>query len=212
MATRSYAGMSAAQRRAERRDRLLEATLDVVGSEGYDGLSVARLCRVAGLNDRYFYEHFADRQAAFAALVKRLAAETLAAMIEAVAAAGDDPRQVVRSGLGACINLLTEDPRKARVVFVESPAHNSTAHRSQIREMFITLMRAQAKVQLGGVIPDELEFRLKFAGIHLFGALMECTTSWLAGDMPISRNELIDHCTGLLIAVANYTLGPGYNA
>lgn len=208
MATRSYAGVSAAQRRAERRNRLLEATLDVAGSEGYEGLSVSRLCRIAGLNDRYFYEHFADRQAVFDALVERLAAETLAVMTEAIAAAGADSRQVVHSGLSACINLLTGDPRKARVVFVESPAHNSNAHRSQIRDMFITLMRAQAMLQLGGAIPDTLEFDLKFAGIHLFGALMECTTSWLAGDLAISRSELIEHCTRLLLAVTSYTLDP----
>ncbi|ANA98510.1 TetR/AcrR family transcriptional regulator [Mycobacteroides chelonae] len=205
-AIRGYGGISADQRRTERRVRLLDAALDMVGSQGYNGLSVSGLCQATGLNDRYFYEHFENRHAIFVALVDELAAQTLAVMTAAIAVAGTDERQVVRAGLGACIDLLTEDPRKARVVFVESPAHNSHRHRTQIRDMFIALMRAQASRISGGALSQDLDHRVTLAGIQLFGALMESVTSWLAGDLAISKNQLIDLSADLLLTVANHAL------
>ncbi|OHT68141.1 hypothetical protein BKG70_11745 [Mycobacteroides chelonae] len=205
-AIRGYGGISADQRRTERRARLLDASLEVVGSQGYNSLSVSGLCQTTGLNDRYFYEHFENRHAIFMALVDELATQTLAAMTDAIAASGTDERQVVRAGLGACIDLLTGDPRKARVVFVEAPAHSSHQHRTQVRDMFIALMRAQASRMSSGVLSQDLDQRVTLAGVQLFGALMESVTSWLAGDLAISKNQLIDLSADLLLTVANHAL------
>ncbi len=206
VARRGYNGIPAEQRRNERRTRLLDAALDVVGTQGYTRLSASGLCQITGLNDRYFYEHFADRDAIFDAVVDQLARQTLTAMSEAIAAAGPDPEQVARAGLTACIDLLTGDPRKARVVFVEAPAHSSQPHRTQIRDMFIGLMRAQAASKVGGALSNELDSKIRFAGVHLFGALMECTTTWLAGDLPMDKAELINQSVDLLLAVGNHVL------
>lgn len=205
-ATRGYNGIPAEQRRDERRARLLDAALDVVGTQGYTRLSASGLCHITGLNDRYFYEHFADRDAIFDAVVDQLARQTLTAMSEAIAAAGTDPEQIARAGLTACIDLLTGDPRKARVVFVEAPAHSSQPHRTQIRDMFIGLLRGHAVSRLGGALPDQLDSKIKFAGVHLFGALMECTTTWLAGDLHMDKAELIEQSVDLLLAVSNHVL------
>lgn len=77
-ANRSYGRIPAAQRSRARRAQLLEATLDIVGSRGYGALTVSGLCRTTGLNDRYFYEHFANRNAVFMAVVEQIADETMA--------------------------------------------------------------------------------------------------------------------------------------
>ncbi|WP_165692278.1 TetR/AcrR family transcriptional regulator [Mycobacteroides abscessus] len=206
VAGRGYNGIPAEERRSERRTRLLDAALNVVGAHGYSRLSASGLCQMTGLNDRYFYEHFTDRDAIFDALVDQLAGQTLAAMGEAIADAGTDPEQVARAGLTACIDLLTGDPRKARVVFVEAPAHSSRSHRTRVRDLFIGLMRGQAESKLGGALSDELDSKITFAGIHLFGALMECTTSWLAGDLTMDKTELIDQSVDLLLTISNHVL------
>lgn len=205
-ATRGYGGIPADQRRAERRARLLDASLEMVGTQGYNSLSASGLCQATGLNDRYFYEHFENRHAIFVALVDELATQTLAAMTDAVAASGTDGPQIVRAGLGACIDLLTGDPRKARVVFVEAPAHSSHQHRTRIRGMFIALMRAQAGRMSSGALSEDLEHRVTLAGVQLFGALMESVTSWLAGDLAISKEQLIDLSADLLLTVTNHVL------
>ncbi|MEB4209255.1 hypothetical protein [Mycobacterium sp. 94-17] len=93
-------------------------------------------------------------------------------------------------------------------MFVEAPAHSSQPHRMQIRHIFIALLRRQATSSRSGALPDELNRRIGFAGVHLFGALMECTTTWLAGDLSMDKAEFIDHCVDLLLAVGNHVLAP----
>src|SRR5687767_9668516 len=50
---RPYKGVSADERRALRREQLMEAGLDVLGSEGIAGLTMTEVCARAGLTERY---------------------------------------------------------------------------------------------------------------------------------------------------------------
>ena len=54
-----WAGTTLADRRADRRRRLLDVGLDLLGSRGSAAVSVRSVCRTAQLTDRYFYESFA---------------------------------------------------------------------------------------------------------------------------------------------------------
>ena len=58
---RPYRGISADERRASRRARLLDAALEEVGERGMAGTTMTAVCARAGLTERYFYESFADR-------------------------------------------------------------------------------------------------------------------------------------------------------
>ncbi|MGV0771539.1 TetR/AcrR family transcriptional regulator [Mycobacterium syngnathidarum] len=207
---RSYGGVPAEQRRADRRAALLDAALNVVGTDGFNGLSVSGLCRMTGLNDRYFYEHFDNRNAMFVALVDQLADELFTAMATAFASADTDVHAIVHAGLSALVELIANDPRKARVMFVEAPAHAS-GRRQDVRELFITLMRAQAQLRLGSV-DDHVDIRMHFAGVHLFGALLETTTAWLAGELPIGQDELIEQSTDLVVATVEHVLAAAEHA
>lgn len=211
MSRRGYGGVSAAQRSRQRRERLLEETLAVVGSEGFNALSVSGLCRATGLNDRYFYEHFADRDAVFAGLIDQLADETMAAMVAAVSVAGADVDAVIGAGLRACIEYLTDDPRRARAVFVEAAAHDPSHRRRDVRDMFVTLMHAQAQLRFGDRT-SSIAGEIRFAGIHLFGALMETTTSWLDDELAMTRDELIAHTASLFGTIVRGVLARSENA
>jgi hypothetical protein len=50
--------------------------------------------------------------------------------------------------------------------------------------------------------------KVRFAGVALFGALMETTTVWLAGGRSITRDQLIDRQTELGIAMLHNTYSP----
>ena len=80
---RAYGGVSAEERIAARRAKLLDAGLELFGTRGYGTTGVKDVCREAGLTDRYFYESFADSEALFLAVFDRLTDE----LFEAVAAA-----------------------------------------------------------------------------------------------------------------------------
>lgn len=50
---RMYGGLLPEQRRAQRREQLLDAALDLVGEEGVGALTMRRLIARAGLAPRY---------------------------------------------------------------------------------------------------------------------------------------------------------------
>ncbi len=55
-----HRGQTADQRREQRRRQLMEAALDTVAESGVGDLRVRAISARARLNDRYFYESFAD--------------------------------------------------------------------------------------------------------------------------------------------------------
>ena len=119
-ASRAYRGVPAEQRRADRRERLVAAGIEEVGSAGWHGLTVRAVCSRAKLTERYFYESFGDREALLLAVFDAVAAE--------VAADRDDgggvgaARRVeerARAAIGAFVDLIADEPNRARVMLVE---------------------------------------------------------------------------------------------
>src|ERR1039458_3042622 len=55
---RLYRGISPAERRAQRRERLFDAGVEQFGNQGYAQSSIRSVCAEASLNSRYFYESF----------------------------------------------------------------------------------------------------------------------------------------------------------
>src|SRR5882757_3781988 len=84
---RIYGGVSAEQRVAERKERLLEAALEEFGTRGVLATGVKDVCRRAGLTDRYFYESFHDGGELFVAVFDRATAQLFAVVAGAVVAA-----------------------------------------------------------------------------------------------------------------------------
>src|SRR5207244_8675550 len=96
---RPHAGVPATERGAERRARLLEAGLEALGSEGSKGTTVRRVCELARLNPRYFYESFASIDELAVAVFERIVAEAMEAVLEVVARNRDDPEATARAAI-----------------------------------------------------------------------------------------------------------------
>ncbi|AUH67516.1 MULTISPECIES: TetR/AcrR family transcriptional regulator [Gordonia] len=128
---RTYGGVSAAERQKQRRSALVEAGVELFGTEGYVNVSVKKICDEAGLTQRYFYESFPDRVNLLAAVYQRCVdiarSATIAAATEVIdragVADGPVPAAVIpilaEEALGGFINSLVEDPRRARVILIE---------------------------------------------------------------------------------------------
>ncbi len=59
---RRYRGVSEEVRRTERRQRFIEAGLEVFAERGYHSSTVRSICANAGLTERYFYESFSNSE------------------------------------------------------------------------------------------------------------------------------------------------------
>lgn len=142
---RRYGGRGGEERRAERRERLLDAGLACYGEVGYHAATVRMICARAGLTERYFYESFANGEDLLCAVYLRhlelQRARIAGAMLAATGAmAGDAPaaapadsaapadaaaradaaaEAMLAAGLRAFLLLARENPAGARLQFVE---------------------------------------------------------------------------------------------
>ncbi|WGL51731.1 TetR/AcrR family transcriptional regulator [Nocardioides sp. BP30] len=194
-----YRGMSAEQRAAERRQRLLEATL-AVWADPATRTTMTAVCAEAGLTERYFYESFRGLDEALLAVLDGVAAEiervTLAAA-DAADAAGEEPAGRVHATVRAFVQLLVDDPRKGRVAIIEAAAVPALRQRrTDLLRYLAHRSTEEARTHLG--LPSGRGARAdEFAGLLFIGGMAELITAWLDGSLEASAEEIVDaaaHC------------------
>lgn len=178
--------MSVEDRQADRRTRLLDSCLNVVGAEGVAGTTVDRVCGDAKLTKRYFYESFADLDALLVAAADDLFTDGLTRMQAAVVAhAGEDATHTVVLIL---IDFLSEDPRRSRL-YAECPGNAVLrARREQAVATFTAFVATE--VLPAPAPPVSPEARLLSTRLLVAGTT-DLVTSWLGGEITATRDEIV---------------------
>jgi AcrR family transcriptional regulator len=199
---RPYAGVSADARRAERRARLIETGLDLVGTEGWQATTVRAVCARARLTPRYFYENFADRDELLVAVFDQVVAEAAQATVEAYTRAPEDARAKTHAVIATFVELLTDDPRKGRVAFVEAIGSEPLMRRRMAAVgMFARIVGDHLRAFRNA--PDLADPIIDHAALLLIGGLTELLIAWLGGSLDITRDQLIEDCTELFYATGD---------
>ncbi|WP_083873983.1 TetR/AcrR family transcriptional regulator [Nocardia paucivorans] len=206
-AQRTYGGVSAQQRRAQRRAALLEAALEIIGNQGLAKLTVSGMCTRAGLNERYYYESFGSRDDVLTALLEGIAAELAAAILTALETAPADTRAKAHAAITAGVHVLTDDPRKAEVALVASMA--TPALRARTTETIRTFARLVATegIEFYGITDPAPNPVIDFRATYLVGGLIQTLTGWLHGDLPIDRDQLIEYTTDVFVLLGEDLAG-----
>ncbi len=202
---RRYGGMSADERRADRRRRLLDTALDLYGTDGYAYTGIERICAHAAITARHFYEQFASREELLQALFDEIVRDTLEAIAAAVSSAPrDDVQALTRIGLLAFVHSLLDDPRRARVQCLEviGVSPELERHRREVFHLYADLVTMQAHVL--GLGPDASERRRKAMSLALVGGTNELLIEWLTdgGAYDGSIDDLIDDLERIFVAAA----------
>ncbi|KRA37709.1 MULTISPECIES: TetR/AcrR family transcriptional regulator [unclassified Nocardioides] len=201
--SRAYGGRTADERRAERRARLVEAALDVLAEHGAAGVTVNRLCRAAGLNERYYYESFAQVDDALEAVVEHVGGQLLASIMEALATSADEPSARASAVIGAVVDLARADPRVGALL-VASGAHPVLAARRRAHlDVVVELMIAEGASTLHLERTTALEPWARFTATFLSGGLVEALSAWITGSVDLSRDQFVEHAVGMFLAGAN---------
>ncbi|TDC53660.1 TetR/AcrR family transcriptional regulator [Actinomadura sp. KC345] len=199
---RPYRGVPADQRRAHRRAALMEAGLQRLGTEGWAATTVRKVSAEAGLNDRYFYESFADRDTLLLAIIDDQIAQGTSVIISAAGEAPREPQARTRAVVTAVLDFLTEDPRRARILTHEFPASPLLQRRRiEIVRTLAAIFAAQAHETLDQALLPETD--LEMTGLTLTAGLWELFTTWFRGDLAIDRGHLVDYTVALILATAD---------
>jgi AcrR family transcriptional regulator len=186
---------------------MLLAGLDLFGSQGYTSTTVDQVCRQAGVSTRSFYEEFDNRMALLVAVGERIAARAFAAFTA--------PRPVpseerLRARVGAAVHSLTDDPRVARVAFVESLAIDAVENtrRRELLQAFpdwIATYLAAYFDQRG--VP---EARRRPLSVAAFGSGTALISEWALADDDArgSIDDLVDDVVDTVAAILDLPAAP----
>ncbi len=200
---RTYGGLTADERAQQRRSALLDAALELFGTEGYAATSVNKICQTSDLTKRYFYKSFKDREDCLAALYRHLIKEITLATLDALQTAGPDPDTIISKGLRAFVTYLTDDPRRARVVLVEvvGVSHAMEIQRHDVLQSFADIVCSIwlcARVAEGASDATQNE---RLTAITLVGGVNHLLVSWLMKGCTQPPDDLVDVCATLFSAV-----------
>jgi AcrR family transcriptional regulator len=200
-ARRDYGGRTATQRRAERRQRLITAALELFGTEGYPATSIERLCARANVSTRNFYEEFASREALLIALHDQITQQAFDAVMAAVGEVIDEPTSVrLNRAIAAYIGTTSSDPRWTRIAYVEvvgvSPAVER--HRLAWRNRLAQLIEAEAAlaVHRGEAVPRDYSL----TAMAFIGAVNELVNHWSIHGRQVPLETIRDELTRLALA------------
>lgn len=200
---RPYRGVEPAERLAARRNRLLAAGLDLLGGDTQDvsELTVRGICRRAGLAARYFYESFADKDAFVGAVFDSVIADLAATTQAAVAAAAPDEQ--TRAGMANIVGTIGGDPRVGRLLFSSEPANAVLVRKREESSALFAMLSGQHVETALRVRENDW---IKAAAHFVVGGVGQTLSAWLAGEVLLQPDELVDQLTALLDALANPAL------
>lgn len=123
---------AAIDRREARRQRLLDAALELFAEFGFYDTSVDEVVAQARTSKSAFYEHFESKEDCFRMLLE-LEGGALMDVVHNAAVPGKDHRERTRLGIAAFVNTCAQSSRVARLLLVESvglsPSIEAVRHR-----------------------------------------------------------------------------------
>lgn len=119
-------GPPRAQVIANQRARLCGAMIEAVAAQGYTAVSVAGICRLAGVSKRAYYELFANKEACFLATYDGTVACARARIVRAQRGAGDR-ENTLSVAIEALVHAAENSPKAARLACLEAPTASPVA-------------------------------------------------------------------------------------
>lgn len=176
---RRYRGVSEEVRRAERRQRFIEAGLEVFGVRGYHSSTVRSICASAGLTERYFYESFENSEdllcAVYAFCIQRVRERVLASLVEQQG----NIEGMAKQALKAFFECLRDDPRIARLLFIEVLGVSGRVdmmYRLTVEDFANLLIRFSQSLMMED-LPQPLEAEL--LANALIGSIIATASRWV---------------------------------
>ncbi len=202
---RTYAGKSKMERHSERFEKLIEAGIEVIGTSGFAAASVKSVCSAAGLTERYFYESFTNREELLVKTYQEANERIRKHVRRELQAVADKPKLLLKTGVKAFYQILSDDPRLARIVLfeaVERAGKLAEIKREAEQEFVHNFKNALMLYSLKSKLPEEQE-TLVILGI--FGAGVNIAMRWVLDDFRQSPEDISDSLIVIIEAIYEKT-------
>ena len=191
---RPYGGVDAADRLARRRAQLLQAGLELLGSDVDPAeLTVRGICRGAGVATRYFYESFTDKDEFVAAVFDWVVAELAATTQAAVATAPADAQN--RAAMANIVRTIELDPRVGRLMFSSQLSNAKVVRKRQESGALFAMLSGQ---HVEATLHRPANDRIKAFAHFVVGGVGQTISAWLGGAIKLTAGELVDQLTAII--------------
>ena len=197
---RDYDGKTAAERIAERRERLIDAGVELFGERGYAATSIRAVLQQSGLRDRYFGESFADLDSLLAAVYSRLIDEEISGCVAAI-----DKTDGGSEGARAMVDTITrsyeKNPGKSRIKSREILSGGPVAREERraglrrLAQLVADLLPPSTALDRGDVL---------LLGLSIVAAADELLMTWIESPGGLTRDRVVDVVMLLFDATAHH--------
>lgn len=198
-----YAGLTADERKRDRRRKLIDAARELIAEQGLAGLKVRALCARAGLNDRYFYESYADTDQLLRELLDEQLAAIVSEMLGPLANTPSDTRLRLRATVETVVAVVADDPLRRQLFLALHTTGELRSRRDELVSTSTAIMLDQGRELLGEEAVTGMYAELAARTVS-FGGL-EILTEWLRGDLAIEREQLVDFLCAMILNTSTIT-------
>lgn len=190
-AKRVYGKKNAEDRETERRERLLQAALQLFATQGYANTTIEALCSEAKVTTRHFYQAFGGREAVLLALYNQLMDELQTCILSSVMTEHTSMQDKMRLIIQTLVNYYFSDARRARIGVLEVVGA-SPAIELRRREVIHTISRYIQLFLDQLATQNEIPKRnYHWAAIAIVGGMNELMAEWLMHPQ-LSLDELTE--------------------
>lgn len=196
---RAYGGVTAADRRSQRRALLMDVAREVLSTDGLAAISIRRVCKQANLSPRYFYESFTNVDELLDSVIERVAADAMDRVV-AVAESRSPTTSLTglaRQGVEAMVAVYADDPGPLQILRAGGDAA-MRARRDALAKQTLAQMRGYLNTAAGEGADATL---IDVAAHLLFSGWLGTLSAYADGELDISRDDLVDRLACLLVGV-----------
>lgn len=199
---RQFKGMSLSERKQARREKLIEAGIQAYGTHGFFSVTVKDICNEAKLTERYFYESFKKSENLFQTIFLQLIENLQQTLMQAIMQASPDPLKMIDAGLHAFFSLLQDDPRTARIIYIDAMLVQELHNHATIRETmarFDRIIHAFVTLMMPHTHLTEQQISLIATGLN--GYVTQIAVRWVMGGFKLPLDEVVQSCRVVFLAL-----------
>jgi AcrR family transcriptional regulator len=176
----------------QRRERIVDAAIEVFAERGYEGASMRDIAAAAGISKPVLYDHFESKRELFVALMKEISGELTANTRAAMSGAGT-PEERYRRAIDDFFAYVERRPSASRVLFVTPRADPdlmaaARKHQAGVTTDLAAILAADRSL-LAGVRGRRRRLEL---ATELVKTGINGLAEWWSERPEISRRELVE--------------------